>query len=337
MLNPSGFVAIAACCLSVSLASTTVADITWNITYSDQANSTGNGFDHAGLGSDRRSTFSQVLNYINTVIDANGVVDLTINNSQTDGGGFLASAGSLYFTGPNGFSNGIVFEHATTGIDPLASNTDGSATFDFGYNWNSQTDATAVGEFDLFTVALHEVTHALGFASLVSSTGVSEISGGDPGVFSVFDSFLELGDGTDLFMPNGDFAGTAADLSSDDLFFNGAAAVAANGGAPVKIFAPGTFQDGSSLSHLDTATFPSSVMTPAISSGVQKRTYSAIDRAVLSDIGYTLKATAVPEPSGALILATIAIAGGLCRHRRTRPLSRTSSVPEARIQRHANC
>ena len=299
-------------------AGNTFADINWNVTFNDVLNNTNNGFDDPTLGLTRRNTFNSVLTYINTVLDHTGTVDFTVNNSQTDGTGFLASAGTFYFTGPNGFSNGLFFDHATTGIDPTGAIHDGQATFDFGYNWNSELDATAGTEFDLFTVSLHEVTHAMGFSSLVSPTGVSEISGGDPGVFSVLDSFLELGDGTDLFGPGGNFLGTGADLVSDDVFFNGANAVAANGGNPVKMYAPNPYESGSSISHVDTATFPSAVMAHAIAPGVEKRGYTALDSAILADIGWNITVAAVPEPSALLLVATGVIPLVSRRRRRAR-------------------
>ena len=273
-------------------------------------NNTGVGFDDATLGATRQATFISVTGYLNTILNANGTVDFLVNNSDTDGAGSLASAGSLVFTGPNGFSNGLVYQHAITGIDPAANPSDGSATFDFGHNWNSDLSAPTGGEVDLFTVALHEISHAIGFSSFLNSDGTSGISGGDPGVFSVYDSFLELGDGTSLFNAGaGDYTGTAADLISNDVYFGGANAMAANGGSPVAVYSPGTFNDGSSIGHITAA---GAVMNFSVASGVEKREYLAIELGILQDIGWSL--VAVPEPSSALLM----LAGfmGISLHRR---------------------
>jgi hypothetical protein len=268
-------------------------------------NNTGNGFDDDTFGTARRSTFQAVFDYLNTVLDHDGSADFIVNNSLSGGTGSLASAGTFFF-GSTGFSNGLLYDHATSGIDPSGGIHDGFATFDFGYNWNSELDATSGSEFDLFTVALHEVSHAMGFASLIdSTTGNSEISGTNPGSYSGFDSFLELGDGTDLTTAGGNFVGDVADLTSDDVFFNGANAIAANGGAPVKIYAPNPFEPGSSVSHVDTATFPNAVMAHAIAPGVEKRGYTAIDRGILQDIGWNVNVVAVPEPSSLLALVFV--------------------------------
>lgn len=284
-------------------ASANMAKIVWNVTYVDVQNNTGVGFDDAVLGAQRRQTLEAALAYINTVICDNGPADLVINASQTDGTGFLASAGPLFFVAPNGFENGHLFDHATTGIDPNGGAfPDASATFDFGYNWNSGQGNAAANEFDLFSVALHEVTHAMGFLSLVDAAGLSGINGTNPGVFSVFDSFLERGNGVALFGPGGTYNGNAGDLTSGDVFFAGPNAFAANGGAPVQVYAPNPFAPGSSISHIDHTAHPNSLMNFAIGPGDMRRAYSAIEVAILQDIGWDV--CVIPEPGSFLLLAT---------------------------------
>jgi len=299
--------------LCTTLCAPVQADISWNVVYDDGASAIGFGTANAE-GATRRATFEAALGYISSVLDTPNDVtlDYTVNASQTDGTGFLAQAGTSFFLN-NGFTNGVLFEHAQTGIDP-SGGVDGSARFDFGYNWNSEVDTPTGGEYDLFTVALHEVTHSLGFLSLMQSNGDSSF-GGNPGTYSVLNSFLELGDGTALFAAGGNFIGTAADLISDDLFFNGANATAANGGNRVKTYAPVMFASGSSLSHVDTDTYPLAVMTAAVASGIEKKTYSAIDLGILQDIGWNINAFAVPEP-GSMTLFAMGVSTLLFRRRR---------------------
>ena len=71
-------------------------------------------------------------------------------------------------------------------------------------------------------MTLPEITHSLGFLS----RGQQHF-GGNPGVLSLLDSFLERGDGTALFSAGGNYDGTAADLISDDAYSNGPNATAA--------------------------------------------------------------------------------------------------------------
>ena len=289
------------------------AAITWNVTYADGTSNVGFGTGNAA-GATRRATFEAALNYVSSVFDTpNVTLDFTVNASQTDGSGFLASAGTSFFD-TNGYTNGVLFQHATTGVDPTGGN-DGQAQFDFGFNWNNENDAPAAGEFDLFTVSLHEVTHAMGFLSLVDANGNS-LFGGNPDTFSVMNSFMERGDGTDLFASGAtaEFLGAPADLTSNDVFFNGPNANAANGGNPVKIYAPGTFAPGSSISHVDLSVFPNAVMTHAVAPGVSKKAYTDIDLGILQDIGWSL--TAVPEPTSLSFMMIAGLMGCGVRRRR---------------------
>jgi len=82
--------------------------------------------------------------------------------------------------------------------------------------------------------------------------------------------------------------------------FGGDNAKAANGGSSVRIYAPATFAEGSSLSHV----MASTTMNFAVAPGVQRRTYSNPELGILQDIGYNLTAAAspVPEPASWLIL-----------------------------------
>lgn len=299
------FRVILAALLTIATARSAQAAITWNVTYNDVVNNTNMGFDDATLGATRQATFEAALGYISSVITDTGTADLRINNSINQPGGYLASAGALMWTTPNRFENGFVFEHVTTGSDPTGSHPDANATFNFFYNWNSGTGAPGASQYDLYSVALHEVSHMMGFSSYVNSDGTSGISGGDPGVFSVYDSFLELGDGTALFGGAGDFLGTAADLISSDVFFDGPNATAANGGNPVKVYSPNPFNPGSSIAHIQLG--GDEIMQYSIGTGVERRTYNAIEMGILQDIGWSV--STIPEPSSIVALAGMGIIG----------------------------
>ncbi|MBA3313409.1 MAG: PEP-CTERM sorting domain-containing protein [Planctomycetota bacterium] len=298
------------------------AAITWNLTYTDAA---GVGFNDATQGAARRSTLTAVTSYINTVIDANGIIDLEIDSFNNPGSGTLASAGPFVTTAA-GFSNGLVFSHATTGVDLAPSLPDGTATFNFGQNFSTGLGAPAANQFDLFSIALHEFSHALGFLSLVTPTGVSAISGTDPGSYSVFDSFLIRGTtGMSLFAAGGDFVGTMADLISNDVFFNGPNARAANGGNPVQVYAPNPFNGGSSISHI---VLTDAVMQFSIAPGVARREFSAQELGIFADIGYSvIQPAAVPEPSSYLLLTLVGLSyGAMRRRRRTTPSDSASAA-----------
>jgi hypothetical protein len=263
--------------------------IVWNITFQDVQLNTGVGFADPVFGALRRDTVTQVTNYVNTVLAARGRVDIEMLPSLTTGTGAVAGMGTFFPTAPNQFTNGALFEHATTGIDPIPNGPDAQGQFNFGYTWNSGTGPPAANQHDLFTVTLHELTHALGFGSLLNANGTSFISQGNPGVFTRYDSFVARGDGRRLFAGGntGQFVGTPADLTSNDVFFDGS--------RRVKLFAPGNYAPGSSIGHLDGSLI--GVMNASGPPGISRRSYADFEVAILQDIGWTI----VPEP-GSLLL-----------------------------------
>ena len=147
---------------------------TFTVTFEDVDRETGVGFDSPASGASRRETFRTVLLYLSSVLDVVGTADLVVLASQTDGTGPLASAGP-YLLPIIGFQGGLVYEHLMTGVDPLADTPDGTVSVDFGFPWNSETDPTSDVEFDLYTALLHEVTHALGFLSIVGPDATSAL------------------------------------------------------------------------------------------------------------------------------------------------------------------
>jgi hypothetical protein len=271
------------------------AALTFNVTYADVTANNNIGFDDPSDGAARRATSTAVLSYIIDVLNSGTTasVDIEFMTSQTDESEALASAGT-YFSPATQYSNGMAFEHITTGNDPDGLHSDIEVTVDFGYTWYSGTEAPANNQYDLFTVLLHEITHGLGFSSLSDPDGISEISLGNPGAFSNLDDNLtRITQDRDLWNSFSRFEGSTADLKSNNVGFSGTNVEAANGNAIPKIYAPNPFQNGSSLGHWDTPTFPDEIMNHAIAAGVQKRTYGALGIAALKDFGYS-NATAVP-------------------------------------------
>ena len=264
-------------------------NIAFNLTFADVTSNTNVGFDDPALGATRQLTALTVANYLNDVLNAStgAVIDIDFKVSQTDGGGFLASAGTFWFSSPNQYNGGFTWTHITTGVDPLAGTADIQCTVDFGYTWNSDFGAPTGSEYDLASVLLHEFTHGLGFVSLADANGNSSISGGSPGVFSFLtDQLMRQTGSLDLWNSSFAFAGSSADLRSNDVYFTGSNATTANGGTNPRIYAPGTFSTGSSLSHWNTTTFPNSVMKHAIAAGTTTREYEPFEIGFLQDIGF---------------------------------------------------
>ena len=78
---------------------------------------------------------------------------------------------------------------------------------------------------------------------------------------------------------------------SGGLFFNGPKAMAANGGQPVGLYTPTSWEEGSSGSHLDdeNSALAGALMLAATSTGRYRRSVSDVERGILEDLGYSLQ------------------------------------------------
>ncbi|MCX8478509.1 MAG: T9SS type A sorting domain-containing protein [Chitinophagales bacterium] len=181
-------------------------------------------------------------------------------------------------------------------------------------------------EFDLYTVALHEITHSLGFSSAISSNGTSIFSSGGTGqYFTRYDSYLETSNG--LGRPSGTHLITSPSSSCTNynVVFNAnvSASVLAPAGASSKtnieyvsssnfgqpVYTPAVWAPNLSLSHFDDMSFNNGAvggslgatsytpcttlgcyftMTPNYGLGVNNRYLMAEEKNVLCDLGYSL-------------------------------------------------
>jgi hypothetical protein len=158
-------------------------------------------------------------------------------------------------------------------------------------------------QYDFVTVALHEIGHGLGFfGSMQVDSGLGRWGSGTPYPF-IYDRFAYNGFNqallnTGLFPnPSGALAGQ---LTSNNLFFTGSHAVAANGGSWLKLYAPGSWQQGSSYSHLDNVFngTPHALMTPSITNGEVIHDPGPVTRAILRDLGWAVGGNTAPTLTG---------------------------------------
>lgn len=198
---------------------------------------------------------------------------------------------------------------ALDGSDRSPGTPDINANFNSTFaNWYFGTDGHPPGgQFDLVMVVLHELGHGLGFFGTMevdNGTGTQECNGvngngcwdlGSPNEDpTVFDRFTEDGPGVALIntgtYPNPSTAlGTA--LRSNDVHFDGGL-VRTVLGMRGKLYAPGTWNGGSSYSHWNEASFPAgnenSLMTPFVSPGESNHSPGPATCAHFSVIGWTL-------------------------------------------------
>ncbi len=261
------------------------------------------------------SFYSYPLNATNPNL---GILDGAIYKALTSGQDPYANL-PITFTNSSGFYHGFILINSTPNS---AAPSPPSLT-----QWNQNPNVIpAPNEVDLYSVLLHEITHALGFATLIDSNGFS-VNGSSNNFFSRYDHFLYGASGSPLLSntttPFGNdliftaplsdiFTSTTSCLS--DVTTCSTATQYSSSNVHVKVCTPNCWAPGSSLSHFEdmcsTASFtPQAPLgcTPSPTSPGANNLYFAMSNAngvgscytkrflkqeeyfALCDIGYTLK------------------------------------------------
>ncbi len=184
----------------------------FNVYYDDYNFIPLDGFADPTLGPTRRQTLCAVLSYIESIIQfPSGQMDLFVQRSfsPTNPSGavsFLAFAGP-FLTAPttDGIVDGYLHQHITTGIDPNNIQYDARVTVNFDqaagqpicYDYINGPAPSCC--YDLYSVLLHEMTHALGWISYIgedlSGNFFPESNFSPLNAFSLFDfNYLYKGD-----------------------------------------------------------------------------------------------------------------------------------------------
>jgi autotransporter-associated beta strand protein len=269
--------------------------LAWNFGFEDVTANNNRGFDDPTDGALRRDTVTSVANYLTSILDGRGTITFNWQQSRSDGNtASLASAGSWYSyptsSSPTGLV-GDVYRQAMGNMEAGEEAGNGWVNFNLGASTTWFASGTGSGapsatQFDLFSVILHEVAHSMNFASAITDKGDSS---NGVGVYNRYDRFLyksATGETRLLNAANTAFNGTESDLTNGSVYWGGEFGVAANGGERIKLYAPNPFKAGSSLSHLDEATFGGLVMSPDIASGQTARQFSGVEIGMLVDLGW---------------------------------------------------
>jgi len=173
-----------------------------------------------------------------------------------------------------------------------------AASFNSTANWYLGTDGVpTAGTVDFVSVVLHELGHGLGFI------GTGNVAGGlgtvrESGLPFIYDANVVDSAGTSILdgtvYPNGSTMMASllqgSGVSGSGLFWGGANGIAQNANARPRLYAPASFQNGSSYSHLDENTYPAgdlnSLMTPLIGTAEVIHTPGPIALGMFTDIGW---------------------------------------------------
>jgi hypothetical protein len=241
------------------------------------------------------SAATQLGSYL--VVSSPVTVTYQVNGEFSPLSATLAEAGSSFASPGPGFLDTVVQNKIRTGTDANGSAPDGDISVNFGQPW-SLGSPVAGNQYDLESIAMHELLHTLGFLSYVQQAGSNTGQ-----TWTVYDSFLVNSAGNRIIGP--DYLWNAAynpNLTGANrgVYFSGPNAVAANNGL-VPLYTPNPWVSGSSLSHLSDYVFTGSedtLMTAVVSRGPAPRALSAVELGILRDLGYTV----APGPGGATLM-----------------------------------
>jgi hypothetical protein len=249
---------------------------------------------YSGFTPQAQAAFQHAVNLWSTQLTS--PVTIRIEAEFTNlGGNVLGSAGPWLVRDYPGLMPGtwyaVALANKIGGVDRLPGNFDIHASFNSGFGWYYGTDGNAPGgTYDFVSVVLHELGHGLGFAGSMTHNGSSG-SSGFSGFPVIYDRFTENGAGQALLGFASPSASLGTQLTSNNLFFDGPQARAANGGAAPRLYAPPSWQQGSSYSHLNEATYGvgniNSLMTPQLASGEAIHDPGPITRGIFEDTGWT--------------------------------------------------
>jgi hypothetical protein len=172
-------------------------------------------------------------------------------------------------------------------------------------DWNYRTDGTFTtgGLYDLASTALHEMGHGLGITGSMTVYDGKGYYGRDAylpgsmwpvGAPTIYDYFAIRPDGMQLV--NGDVVdngsqGLAFLLTCNAIYWGGAIGTHENDDASPRLYAPSSWDPGSSFAHLDEADFPggtaNSLMTPFLGQYEANHDPGPIAMGVLRDIGWS--------------------------------------------------
>lgn len=314
---------------SLSFGFSAHAAVTFQFQYTDDP---GTGFLDPVNGPSRQAALSTAASTFSSMFGSHfsnsGTIMLEAIASDDPDGGTLASAGSeLIYPGLAGFNLGeVVRTKLQTGMDLNGTNVDGLVDINFGKPWELDFNTSPSDtKYDFYSTLYHEFTHTLGFSSFIGQSGDPIFGTSSAGSWNTFDSFLADKNGTRIINPANfalnqpawDAASVGGASPAEGLFFDGASAVAANGGNPVGLYTPEAWEEGSTGSHLDdqNASFAGMMMLAASDTGSYARDYSAIEIGMLQDLGYAV--AVVPEPEiYAMMLLGLGMLGWVARRRR---------------------
>lgn len=170
------------------------------------------------------------------------------------------------------------------------STSDINSSFNQDVNWYFGTDGnTPDSLYDFVTVVLHEIAHGLGFTGFFYVDGnIGNYDLYESGDHTAFD-FLVVDNNNNQLIDTNIYPLQSNDLKNaltSDIFLNSPIAIKENGGVRPELYAPGAYDDGSSVYHLNDAVFPSNLLGPRIGRAEAIHNPGDLVTGIMADLGW---------------------------------------------------
>jgi hypothetical protein len=194
------------------------------------------------------------------------------------------------------------------GMDLNGGTSEITIAFNSNFNWFLGTGAQDTDDQPNFvSVVLHEIGHGLGITGRMKvddgvnngTTNLTECNGtagvgcwGSASAYpGIYDRFTENGSGTPLLNYANNSTALGNQLTSNSVFFNGTTANILNGFTPPELYAPATWNPGSSYSHLAESynNTVNALMTFSLSAGEVEHNPGPVALGILQDLGWDLR------------------------------------------------
>ncbi len=271
--------------------------------------------NYSGFSTQAKNAMNYAVSILETLLPADTRITIDATYDKISTSGVLAQSSITGYIGGSGIDAINPLSYYPVALaekiagKSLNADTDGDITLEINssINWYYGTDGnTPTQKYDLVTVILHETCHGLGFYDSFSSDGTLG-SYGLGSVPMIYDTFVENFAGNRL-TDTLKFLNYSTDLEKqlvgNQIYFNGPLLRAYSSSVHytvlrAKLYAPATWDPGSSISHLDeSATLPvNSLMTPFIDLGEAIHDPGKYTFSILGDIGW-INTRIIHKPMG---------------------------------------
>ncbi len=251
--------------------------------------------------SEAKAAFEYAMAIWETIIESEIPINIQANWRKQDKNN-LGSAGPTVFYSnfenaphKNRFYPVAVAEKITKTEINATSAADILATFNSDIQWYFGTDGqTPRGLYDFVTVVLHEIAHGLGFTGFYYvSNELGRYGHEKAGDAAAFDYMVVDRNHREL-LNTAIYPFPSTELykafTSNSLYMNSPVAIAQNDGNLPRLYAPSEYGEGSSIYHLNMATYPASnensLMTHAMGKGEAIHDPGPITKGIMADIGW---------------------------------------------------